>query len=161
MTLYSLAAMQEHNEADYIAQEKLLAFVHGNPDNFNNSGFVQETADFEDFARDLDGSLKVSGNSVYYRPFVKGDSLEVRKLFNRRFNEIIAYHSNLWRGNDEVRNSEYYANRYMRFFQDLFLLYEEFPDITSNKEYLYFLERYSFYKKKADYCYKKNSAGGR
>lgn len=113
----------------YTQQEVRLSYAYGNPDNF------------EDY-NDNDRRLLQQGLFGVLR----GDNTEVRKIFNKRFNDIIAYHSTLWRDTPHnERNKAYYAERYKRFFEDIFRLCEKFPDLPTDREYQACLNAYSYY----------------
>ncbi len=77
------------------------------------------------------------------------DSEVNRTEFNRRFNYIINYHSNLWHSDNtpsKNRNRAFYAYRYMRLFQDIMHLLEKFPDAGSRKEYWGIVQAYRWYR---------------
>lgn len=66
------------------------------------------------------------------------DSDEIRREFNRRFNAIIAKHTEIWHNDNTPapeRNRAYYAHRYRLYFYDIMRLLEEFPDAGSNAFY--------------------------
>ena len=111
-----------------------LAYVRGNPD------------DFEDYNANDRRLLTLGLIGVHY-----GNSLEVRQLFNSKFNALVRYHSNLWRDRTpQERGFSYYAQRYARFFEDLFRLCEKFPDLHLEHEYSCYLERYRHYSSSID-----------
>ena len=119
--------MLDNDFSAYLAQEKSLAYVYGNPDDFYDYG--NNTRTYRGHA------------GVYYE-----DTPEIRKLFNSKFNEIVRFHSNLWRETPyEERDRDFYDARYARFFQDFYLLCEKFPRLDIAKEFDTALERYRHY----------------
>ena len=97
---------------DYYASEKQLAYVTGTQDQF-----------------DYDIGNKCGAYSGLVDVH-EGNSQEVRLLFNHRFNQLVRYHSNLWRNvPPENRDRDYYDYRYMRFFEDFYRLCEKFPNL--------------------------------
>ena len=98
-----------------------------------NLAYVTATQDqFED-CNDNDRRLLQQGLVGVH----KGNSPEIRRLFNSKFNQLVLYHSRLWRELPaEMRNRDYYDSRYARFFEDFFRLCEKFPDIQElNHDY--------------------------
>ncbi|MBQ3758695.1 MAG: TFIIB-type zinc ribbon-containing protein [Synergistaceae bacterium] len=114
-----------------MSDNSALASVYGNPD------------DYEDYNANDRRLLSQGLFGVH-----KGDNPDVRQLFNNKFNQIVHYHYSLWRDRPAAeRGFVYYAERYSRFFEDLFRLCEKFPDLPLDREYACFLERYDFYER--------------
>lgn len=119
-----LSALHEHRDAEpsYLQMQARLAYVNGTDDQW-------------------EGDSIDSLREQLSKPYVglhKGDSEDTRKEFNRRFNEIINYHSELWHNDDapsKDRDRAFFAYRYFRLFDDIMRLFEKFPDVGSDDDY--------------------------